>query len=118
MTINFCDNILHPQASTTTSAAFVKRTSNASKDKLQESVATESLEKKGVASLVPCIREKLGQRLRDSGFEKAAVVLGKYLELDQNEASFREWLRESCGANDTQQQECCQCLQEWCQTNL
>ena len=99
----YCD-IQHLQAPTTTSAAFVKRKSNTSKTTLQACVVGESLEKKGMTSLpgIISLREKLRKRLRDLGFEKAAVVLGKYLELDKNEATFREWMRKSCGVNDTQ----------------
>ena len=67
---------------------------------------------------LPGIGEKLGKRLRDSGFKKAEAVLGKYLQLDKNEQNFKEWLKDSCGAKDAERDACCQCLQEWCQAHI
>ena len=76
------------------------------------------MEKTKVVTSLPCERETLSERLRHSGFNKAEVVLSKYLEFDKNETTFKKWLTESCGVSDTQSETCYKCLQEWCQAHL
>ena len=39
------------------------------------------------------IGEVLGQRLESEGFDKAYVVLGKFLLLDKNKDLFVDWLK-------------------------
>jgi hypothetical protein len=56
----------------------------------------------------------LGERLSDKGFDKAYVLLGQFLVLKKDEENFREWLKETCGANSHQANNCYTCLKEWC----
>ena len=72
----------------------------------------EPMGDKSVMSLAG-IGEALGRRLEDKKYDKAYVVLGQYLLLKKDEESFREWLKDTCGANTKQQGECYGCLQEW-----
>ena len=64
------------------------------------------------------IGEKLGGRLFDQGFDKAYVVLGQFLILKKNEELFKDWLKDTCGANAQQQTNCHECLKEWCDAFL
>lgn len=59
------------------------------------------------------IGEVLGKRLEEQGFDRAYVVLGQFLLLKKNDELFKEWLKETCGANKKQQADCCTCLNEW-----
>ncbi|KAL8600493.1 Barrier-to-autointegration factor [Nucella lapillus] len=56
----------------------------------------------------------LGNRLKESGFDNAYVVLGQFLVLKKDEELFKDWLKETCGANAKQQGDCHACLVEWC----
>ncbi len=56
----------------------------------------------------------LGGRLTDKGFDKAYVVLGQFLVLKKNRELFMDWLNQTCGANSKQQNDCYDCLKEWC----
>lgn len=56
----------------------------------------------------------LGGRLTDKGFDKAYVVLGQFLVLKKNKELFMDWLNQTCGANSKQQNDCYDCLKEWC----
>ncbi|KAF8569942.1 hypothetical protein P879_07840 [Paragonimus westermani] len=60
---------------------------------------TEPIGDKVVTEL-PGIGLKLGERLQDKGFDKANVVL--------------DWLKDSCGANAKQSDDCYVALKEWC----
>ena len=64
------------------------------------------------------IGQVLGSRLSESGFDRAYVVLGQFLILKKNEELFRDWLKETCGANAKQQGDCYNCLKEWCNSFL
>jgi len=60
------------------------------------------------------IGEVLGKRLENRGFDKAYVVLGKFLTLKKNKELFVEWLQDLVNANSNQATECWHCLDEWC----
>ncbi|XP_022191178.1 barrier-to-autointegration factor [Nilaparvata lugens] len=60
------------------------------------------------------IGEVLGKRMCDQGFDKAYVVLGQFLVLKKTPDLFVDWMKDICGANTKQANDCCQCLQEWC----
>ncbi len=47
-------------------------------------------------------------------FDKAYVVLGQFLVLKKDGDLFKDWLHEVSGANAKQQQDCYNCLSEWC----
>ncbi|KAM3920290.1 barrier-to-autointegration factor A-like [Leptodactylus fuscus] len=64
---------------------------------------SEPMSEKSVKAL-PGIGDVRGGRLEDKGFEKAYVVL--------------EWLKDICGANAKQSQDCYICLKEWCNAFL
>ncbi|XP_057257308.1 barrier-to-autointegration factor-like [Pezoporus wallicus] len=51
-------------------------------------------------------------------FPQAYVVLGQFLVLRKDEELFREWLKETCGANAKQSRDCSGCLREWCDAFL
>lgn len=51
-------------------------------------------------------------------FLQAYVVLGQFLVLRKDEELFREWLKDTCGANTKQQGDCYGCLREWCDSFL
>ncbi|CAI5799394.1 barrier-to-autointegration factor [Podarcis lilfordi] len=61
------------------------------------------------------IGDVLGRKLEDKGFDKAYVVLGQFLVLKD---LFREWLKDTCGANAKQSRDCYGCLKEWCDAFL
>ncbi|VDL89713.1 unnamed protein product [Schistocephalus solidus] len=63
---------------------------------------------------LPGIGEKLGARLKTKGYEKASVVLGQYLLLYRDEELFCDWLKETCGANAKQANDCFTALNDWC----
>ena len=62
------------------------------------------------------IGDVLSGRLAEKGFDKAFVVLGQFLLLKKNEELFKDWLKESCGANSKQSHDCYSCLSEWCRS--
>lgn len=49
---------------------------------------------------------------------QAYVVLGQFLVLKKDEELFRDWLKDTCGANVKQQGDCYGCLKEWCDAFL
>lgn len=49
---------------------------------------------------------------------QAYVVLGQFLILKKDEELFRDWLKDTCGANAKQQGDCYGCLKEWCDAFL
>lgn len=69
-------------------------------------------------SAVAGIGYVLGGRLTDRGFDKAYVILGQYLVLKKDKQRFKDWLKETCGANAKQQEDCYQCLKGWCDNFL
>ncbi|XP_075876353.1 barrier-to-autointegration factor [Nelusetta ayraudi] len=77
----------------------------------------EPMGEKTVSALAG-IGEVLGKRLEDKGFDKAYVVLGQFLVLKKDEELFRDWLKDTCGANTKQQGDCYGCLKEWCSAFL
>nr|XP_033700076.1 barrier-to-autointegration factor-like [Tursiops truncatus]XP_059855840.1 barrier-to-autointegration factor-like [Delphinus delphis] len=52
----------------------------------------------------------LGKELEERGFDKAHVVLGWFLVLKKDEDLFREWLKDTRGANAKQSRDCFGCL--------
>ncbi|KAB0349893.1 hypothetical protein FD754_014750 [Muntiacus muntjak] len=52
------------------------------------------------------IGEVLGKKLEERGFDK------------KDEDLFREWLKDTCGANAKQSRDCFGCLREWCDAFL
>ena len=46
-------------------------------------------------------------------FLQAFVVLGQFLVLKKDEEMFKDWLKETCGANANQGGNCYECLKEW-----
>ncbi|KYO44181.1 PREDICTED: barrier-to-autointegration factor isoform X2 [Gavialis gangeticus] len=77
----------------------------------------EPMGEKPVGSLAG-IGEVLGKKLAEKGFDKAYVVLGQFLVLRKDEELFREWLKDTCGANAKQSRDCSGCLREWCDAFL
>ncbi|XP_063426231.1 barrier-to-autointegration factor-like [Mytilus galloprovincialis] len=55
-----------------------------------------------------------GGRLTEAGFDCAYVVLGQFLVLKKDEDMFKDWLKDLTGATSKQQNDCFQCLKEWC----
>lgn len=64
------------------------------------------------------IGDVLGGRLKEAGFDYAYVVLGQYLVLKKDEELFKSWLHDTSAANSKQQNDCFQCLKEWCDSFL
>ena len=64
------------------------------------------------------IGKALGRRLADNGLDKAYLVLGQFLVLDRNEELFKDWLKQTCGANSKQRNDCYTCLNGWCDAYL
>jgi hypothetical protein len=83
----------------------------------------------------------LGERLAKAGFDKARVVLGKFLILKEDEEKFKRWFKETTkandmettgandkettgandkttGANEAHAAACYNCLKEWCKAHL
>ncbi|CAN8009103.1 unnamed protein product [Ixodes pacificus] len=74
---------------------------------------SEPMGEKAVTDLAG-IGDVLGQRLVQKGFDKASVVLGKFLMLKKNKDLFVEWMKDECAANSKQASDCYQCLYDWC----
>ncbi|CAD5123041.1 DgyrCDS11421 [Dimorphilus gyrociliatus] len=64
------------------------------------------------------IGEKFGERLREKGYDTAYTVLGQFLIMKKDEDCFKEWLKDTCGANAKYQNDCYQCLKDWCDSFL
>lgn len=60
----------------------------------------------------------LGGRLKESGYDKAYVVLGQFLVLKKDEEMFLDWIKTTAGANAKQGNDCYNCLKEWCDAFL
>lgn len=78
---------------------------------------SEPINDKGVKR-VPGIGQVYGDRLQHAGFSKAQSVLDKFLALERNEALFKQWLKDTCGADSKNQHECYYALDEWCNQYL
>lgn len=60
------------------------------------------------------VGEILGEKLSREGYNKAYVVLGKYLILKKNRELFLEWMIDEIGASYHAASDCFECLEEWC----
>ncbi|KAE8601281.1 hypothetical protein XENTR_v10013613 [Xenopus tropicalis] len=58
------------------------------------------------------IGEVLGGKLEEQGFDKFLI-----LRKDADDL-FKDWLKDSCGANSRQAELCSSCLKEWCASFL
>merc|ERR1719394_126094 len=67
---------------------------------------------------LPGVGEVLGKCLEENGYDKAYVVLGKYLVLKGNQELFCEWMKETCNANAKQSKAAWECLHQWCDAFL
>ena len=54
-----------------------------------------------------------GERLSEKGFDKAYLLLGKFLLLRKDEELFKDWLKETCYANVHYSNSAYTCLKEW-----
>ncbi|KAK0154605.1 Barrier-to-autointegration factor [Merluccius polli] len=82
--------------------------------KKHRDIVDEPMGEKNVMSL-PGIGEAHGKRLEDKRFDKAYKVLGQFLVLGKDEKRFKKWLKDTCGANIKEQDDCYGCCREWCQ---
>ena len=89
----------------------------ATTSKKHRSFTSEPISDKGVKS-VPGIGVVYGERLKDAGFETAQSLLDEFLDLQRDEESFKQWLKDTCGANAKSQNECYFALDEWCNQYL
>ncbi|CAL8401079.1 unnamed protein product [Boreogadus saida] len=71
-----------------------------------------------MSDALPGIGDALGSRLAERGFERAYMVLGRYLVLGRDKVRFNRWLHETCRANEEQQRDCHRAIQEWCNSNV
>ncbi|CAH8484626.1 unnamed protein product [Heterobilharzia americana] len=78
-----------------------------------KSFVSEPISEK-VVEEIPGIGEKLGERLKAKGYDKAYIVLGQFLLLRCEEDLFKEWLSQTCGANSKQSGDCYTALKDWC----
>ncbi|XP_062566835.1 barrier-to-autointegration factor-like [Saccostrea cucullata] len=60
---------------------------------------------------IPGVGPVYGRRLAEKGFSLAPQVYGKYLQ--KNEAEFKLWFQEICGASAKTQIDCCRAFHEW-----
>ena len=70
------------------------------------------MEQLDVESL-PGIDVVLGSRLREKGYKKAYIVLGRFLMLNRDQDLFMCWIHDICGANTKQACDCYRFLVEW-----
>ncbi|KAL2095273.1 hypothetical protein ACEWY4_009992 [Coilia grayii] len=98
-------------------ARYIPRTKMSSTSQKHKDFVAEPMGEKPVTALAG-IGEVLGNRLEEKGFDKAYVVLGQFLVLKKDEELFRDWLKDTCGANAKQQGDCYGCLREWCDSFL
>ncbi|XP_032755634.1 barrier-to-autointegration factor-like [Rattus rattus] len=82
-----------------------------------KSTVAEPMGEKPVGSLAG-IGDALSKKLEERGFDKKYVVPGQFLVLKKHEDLFREWLKDTCGANAKQSRDCFGCLREWCDAFL
>ncbi|XP_063178128.1 barrier-to-autointegration factor [Chroicocephalus ridibundus] len=105
-----------PEAGAAVGAAGGAGAMSSTSQKHRDFVA-EPMGEKPVGTLAG-IGDVLGKKLEEKGFDKAYVVLGQFLVLRKDEELFREWLKETCGANAKQSRDCSGCLREWCDAFL
>jgi len=85
--------------------------------KKHQNFVTEPMGEKPVTDLAG-IGPALGGRLEGKSYDKAYTVLGQYLLFKKNEELFTDWLKDICGANSKQGNDCFNCLKEWCDSFL
>uniref|UniRef100_A0A6P7GKV6 Barrier-to-autointegration factor-like protein n=2 Tax=Diabrotica virgifera virgifera TaxID=50390 RepID=A0A6P7GKV6_DIAVI len=90
----------------------IPRTSDKPTDK-HENFVIEPLGEKLVTEL-PGIGKVHGKRLVDAGFDKAYVVLGKFLLLKKDRGLFRKWLEETCSVSSKGSLDCWNYLYDYC----
>ncbi|XP_029927164.1 barrier-to-autointegration factor-like [Myripristis murdjan] len=85
--------------------------------KKHQNFVSKPMEDKAVTDM-PGIRGALGKRLQKQGFDKAYMLLGKFVAHKKNTEKFAKWLRETFGASAQQADICTRSLQEWCEIFL
>ncbi|BFZ11492.1 hypothetical protein BsWGS_14531 [Bradybaena similaris] len=88
-----------------------------STSKKHKNFVSEPMAEKSVTELAG-IGDVLGHRLEESNYDKAYTVLGQFLLFKKDETLFKDWLHDISGANSKQQNDCYQCLKEWCDSFL
>ena len=81
------------------------------------SFVLEPIGYKSVTQL-PGIGAAAEQKLKDAGIEHVYVVLGQFLFLKKDEKTFKKWIQDIAGVNVKHQDDCFQCLNEWCNQHL
>ncbi|KAK6997666.1 barrier-to-autointegration factor [Biomphalaria glabrata] len=81
--------------------------------KKHQNFVSEPMGEKPVTDLAG-IGEVLGKRLEENNYDRAYTVLGQFLLFKKDPELFKDWLKETCGANAKQQEDCYSCLKEWC----
>ncbi|XP_046612512.1 barrier-to-autointegration factor-like [Neodiprion virginianus] len=79
--------------------------------------AAEPMREKPVTELAG-VGEDLGKRMEAAGYDKAYLILGRYLVLRKDKELFQEWMKDTCNANEEQSRDCYQCLFDWCKQFL
>ena len=67
-----------------------------------------------LAGIGPVLRANLSNK----GYDKAYLVLGQFLVFYKNKELLKVWLHVTCGANAEQQQDCFECINQWCTQHL
>ncbi|MED6268989.1 Barrier-to-autointegration factor, partial [Characodon lateralis] len=98
-------------------SCWISDTAMSSTSQKHKEFVAEPMGEKPVMALAG-IGPALGKKLEEHGFDKAYVVLGQFLVLKKDEELFRDWLKDTCGANTKQQRDCYGCLKEWCDAFL
>ena len=64
------------------------------------------------------VGQALGKKLKAKGFDKAEVLLGKFLSLKKNKDDFIAWMMDRpYEATRKQSNDCYQCLSSWWETH-
>lgn len=90
---------------------FPQRTSQVHRRFVREPIGN-----KGVQALAG-VGRVIGGAMAAGGIVRADQVLGRYLVLNKDEATFKKWVR-GFGANAGQQQSCYNCIRGWCTQHL
>ena len=72
---------------------------------------------KGVKDL-PGIGPASAKKLRDAGYTKAHMVLGKYVSCRRNKTEFLNWLEKEIEVGQSYAESCVDGLEEWCNQYL